>query len=177
MIYVTYILSNWQLYRNSLKAWVIFPARISVKDFVCCSFWTWKPFISFVKPFSNSYYDSHDITGFFKNFLSQWRASTEEQKPAFFSHFWDAETERYHFKTNWQSEFCITSHLSVPPGLESLMGCMKVTVSVMRRRYWDLHGRLSAMRNAAVRGAAEPSVNHLRSLPPGHDASPSDNHI
>lgn len=71
----------------------------------------------------------------------------------------------------------MTLHLHRPPRLESLMGCVTVNVSAVRRRHRDLHGRLSAMRNAPVRGAAEAFLNHLCSLAPGHGASPSDNRI
>lgn len=74
--------------------------------------------------------------------------------------------------------FSVPSHPSQgKPVLKGLLGCIKVTVSVVWRCHWNSHLHLSMMCNSWDRGAAEPFVIHQRSLPPGHNTSHSDNHI
>lgn len=50
------------------------------------------------------------------------------------------EAEQYR-NNSWLESFCVTSHLQVPPVLVGLLGCMKVTVSVVWRCRWDSNVR------------------------------------
>lgn len=81
--------------------------------------------------------------------------------------FWFQERgNRRMFHYNGHSSFSWTLHLHAPAVLKGVMGCMKVTMSVMWRCHWDLHLQ---GRGAVCYSPAQPSTWTL--------PSPSDNHV